>query len=261
MALPSLFISHGAPDLPLSDCPARSFLSQLGEQLPKPKAILVVSPHWMTSVPTLSTAPQMKAIQDFSGFPQALYQLRYDPIGLSAGLHQAIAAQLQTVQLPMAVDPSRGLDHGAWVPLLLMYPNAQIPVAQLSLPADWTPAQLLALGNALAFLRDEDVLIIGSGSATHNLRAFGGRSLSAPVPEWVMGFEQWLIETVARGDVENLLDYPQAPYAQENHPSPEHLLPLFIALGAGDGRRAGKLLHRSMTYGILSMASFSFGQA
>lgn len=254
---PSLFISHGAPDLPLSDCPARDFLSQLGQQLPKPAAILAISPHWMTSVPTLSTAPQMRAIHDFGGFSPALYQLQHNAPGLSSGLHQAISAQLKAAQLPVATDPSRGLDHGAWVPLLLMYPDAQIPVAQLSLPAHWQPEQLIGLGKALAALRAEGVLILASGSATHNLRAFGGRTLNSAAPDWVQGFEQWLIETVAQGDIEQLLSYSQAPYARENHPTPEHLLPLFVALGAS-GNHPGKLLHRSYTYGIFSMAAFSF---
>ena len=255
--MPSLFVSHGAPDLPLSDCPAREFLSQLGEQLPEPTAILAISPHWMTSVPTLSIAPQMRAIHDFGGFSQALYRLEYNAPGLSSGLHQAIAAQLQAAQLPMATDPSRGLDHGAWVPLLLMYPDAQIPVAQLSLPAHWQPEQLTHIGKALAALRAEGVLILASGSATHNLWAFGGRTSESPVPDWVQGFERWLIEAVEQGDVERLLSYSQAPYAKENHPTPEHLLPLFVALGAG-GNKPGKLLHHSYTYGILSMAAFSF---
>lgn len=145
-SMPSLFVSHGAPDLPLYECPAREFLSQLGQQLPKPAAVLVISPHWMTSVPTLSTAPQMRAIHDFGGFPPELHQLRYDAPGLSSDLQEAIATQLKAAQLPMATDPSRGLDHGAWVPLLLMYPDAQIPVAQLSLPAHWQPEQLIGLG-------------------------------------------------------------------------------------------------------------------
>ncbi|MEL7144575.1 MAG: class III extradiol ring-cleavage dioxygenase [Cyanobacteria bacterium J06573_11] len=257
LLMPSLFISHGAPDLPLSECPSREFLSRLGEQLPHPTAILAISPHWMTSVPTLSTAPQMRAIHDFGGFSEALYRLRYDAPGLSNGLHEAIAAQLKAAQLPMATDPSRGLDHGAWVPLLLMYPNAQIPVAQLSLPAHWPPEQLMSLGKALATLRTKGVLILASGSATHNLWAFGGRTLNSPPPGWVQGFEQWLIKTVEQGDTEQLLAYSQAPYADKNHPTPEHLLPLFVALGASDNNY-GQLLHRSYTYGIFSMAAFSF---
>ncbi|MEO1397157.1 MAG: class III extradiol ring-cleavage dioxygenase [Cyanobacteria bacterium J06634_5] len=257
-SIPSLFISHGAPDLPLSDCLARAFLSKLGQQLPRPKAILVISPHWMTSVPTLSTALKMSAIHDFGGFSATLSQLRYDATGLSADLHQAILNCFKDAQLPIAVDPSRGLDHGAWVPLLLMYPNAQIPVTQLSLPAHWQPSQLLKLGRVLAPLRNEHILILSSGSATHNLWAFGGHALDAAAPEWVEAFEQWLISAIERSDTSQLLNYKQAPYAQENHPTPEHLLPLFIAMGAGN-EGAGKLLHRSYTYGVFSMASFSFG--
>lgn len=258
-SIPSLFISHGAPDLPLSDCLARGFLSKLGQQLRPPKAILVISPHWMTSIPTLSTALEMSAIHDFGGFSTALSQLRYNAPGLSADLHQAVSSCFKDAQLPIAVDPSRGLDHGAWVPLLLMYPSAQIPVAQLSLPAHWQPSQLLKLGRVLAPLKNDNVLILSSGSATHNLWAFGSHALDAAAPEWVKAFEQWLISTVERGDTSQLLDYKQAPYAQENHPTPEHLLPLFIAIGAGN-EGAGKLLHRSYTYGVFSMASFSFGE-
>ncbi|MEO1633880.1 MAG: class III extradiol ring-cleavage dioxygenase [Cyanobacteria bacterium J06631_9] len=256
-SMPSLFVSHGAPDLPMSECPAREFLSHLGQQLPPPKAILVISPHWMTSVPTLSTAPQMRAIHDFGGFSRDLYQLRYDAPGLPSRLHQAIITSLKTARLPTAIDPSRGLDHGAWVPLLLMYPDADIPVAQLSLPAHWQPEQLLVLGDVIAPLRTEGVLILASGSATHNLWAFGGRTLDAPAPDWVQAFDQWLVEAIEQGDVESLLQFSHALYAKENHPTPEHLLPLFIAAGAG-GRSLGKLLHRSYTYGIFSMASFGF---
>lgn len=135
------------------------------------------------------------------------------------------------------------------------------PVAQLSLPAHWAPAQLLALGSAIAPLRKKGVLILASGSATHNFRAFWGRSLSSPVPDWVRAFEQWLIDSVEKNDWARLQNYQQAPYIKENHPTPEHLLPLFVALGAGDQTYPGKLLHRSTTYGIFSMAAFSFGQA
>lgn len=256
-SIPSLFISHGAPDLPLSDCPARQFLIELGQQLPQPKAILAISPHWMTSVPTLSTAPQMRAIHDFGGFSAALSQLRYDAPGFSADLHQAVSNCLKDAQLPMAVDPSRGLDHGAWVPLLLMYPHAEVPVTQLSLPAHWQLSQLMALGKAIAPLRDEGVLLLSSGSATHNLWAFGSHLLDAAAPDWVQMFEQWLIEAIGQGDAAQLLDYAKAPYAKENHPTPEHLLPLFIAMGAGNSS-VGNLLHRSYTYGVFSMVSFSF---
>ena len=256
-SMPSLFVSHGAPDLPLSDCPARKFLLHLGKQLPQPKAILTISPHWMTSVSTLSTAPQMRAIYDFDGFSQALYQLRYDAPGLSTAFHQKVIAKLKAAKLPTAIDPGRGLDHGAWVPLSLMYPDAQVPVTQLSLPAHWSPGQLLALGEALAPLRAEGILILASGSATHNLWQFGDRALNSPAPDWVKAFEQWLVDAVEQGDIERLLQFSQAPYAKENHPTPEHLLPLFIAIGAGNSN-PGKMMHRSYTYGIFSMATFGF---
>jgi len=254
---PSLFISHGAPDLPLSDCSARDFLSQLGRQLPSPSAILIVSPHWMTSVPTLATASEMKAIHDFGGFSRELYTLRYDAPGFSDSLSQAVRSLIKSAGFPIAVDPSRGLDHGAWVPLLLMYPKADIPIAQLSLPAHWSPQQLVELGQAIAPLKSQNVLIVASGSATHNLRAFGGRSLNSPTPDWVSSFEQWLIDTVQSGDKQQLFQYQHAPNAKENHPSPEHLLPLFLAFGSGD-KNPGELLHRSTTYGIFSMAAFRF---
>ena len=259
-SMPSLFVSHGAPDLPLSECSAREFLSHLGKRLPQPKAILVVSPHWMTSVPTLSTAPQMRAVHDFGGFSQALYQLRYDAPGLSVDCHQRVIAELKTAKLSVAEDPSRGLDHGAWVPLSLMYPDARVPVTQLSLPAHWSLKQLLALGEALAPLRAEGILLLASGSATHNLWQFGSRTLHSLAPDWVKVFEQWLIDAVEQGDVERLLQFSQAPYAKENHPTPEHLLPLFVAMGAG-GSGPGKLMHRSYTYGIFSMAAFCFAIA
>jgi len=259
-SVPSLFVSHGAPDLPLSECPARDFLSRLGTQFPQPRAILVVSPHWMTSVPTLSTAPQMRAIHDFGGFSQALYQLRYDAPGLSADLHQRVIAALKTAKLPVAVDPSRGLDHGAWVPLSLMYPDAQVPVAQLSLPAHWSLEKLVVLGEALAPLRTEGVLILASGSATHNLWQFGSRALNSPAPAWVKALEQWLIDAVEQGDIKRLLQLSQAPCVKENHPTPEHLLPLFVAMGASNSN-PGKLMHRSYTYGIFSMAAFGFAIA
>ena len=139
-----------------------------------------------------------------------------------------------------------------------MYPDAQIPVGQLSLPAHWQPTQLLDFGKAIAPLKAKGVLILASGSATHNLWAFGGRTLDAPAPDWVKVFEQWLISTVEEGDTERLRQFDQVPYAKENHPTPEHLLPLFVAIGAG-GTTAGRLLHRSYTYGIFSMASFGFG--
>lgn len=256
--MPSLFVSHGAPDLPLQDCPARNFLQQLGRQLPVPQSILVLSPHWMTSVPTVSTALDQRAAHDYGGFPKTLRNLRYQPTAALV-LAQQVMDLLQGQNLPVAADPSHSLDHGAWVPLLLMYPEARIPVTQLSLPAHWTAEQLLQLGQVLAPLRDQGVLILASGSATHNLWAFAGQAVEAGPPDWVMQFEDWLVQAVEAGARTGLLGYEQAPRFRENHPTPEHLLPLFVALGAGDPSQPGHCLHRSYTYGIFSMAAFGFG--
>jgi len=256
--MPSLFVSHGAPDLPLQDCPARDFLQQLGIQLPNPKGILVISPHWMTSVPTVSTALRQRSAHDYGGFSRALRNLHYTPPS-DLAIAQQVMSLLQVEELAVAEDPSHNLDHGAWVPLLLMYPKAEIPVTQLSLPAHWTAEQLLKLGQALAPLRGQGILILASGSATHNLWAFGGQGVDATPPEWVAQFEDWLVRVVERGDRAQLLAYETAPGFRENHPTPEHLLPLFVALGAGPSARPGKCLHRSYTYGIFSMAAFRFG--
>ncbi len=260
--LPSLFISHGAPDLPLQACPARDFLQQLGSQISAsqatlPQAILMLSPHWMTSVPTISTAPKMSAMHDFGGFPSALYQLRYEPPG-SPALVQLVASHLSAAQIKFATDPSRGLDHGAWVPLFLMYPTAEIPVVQLSLPAHWQPRQLYDMGQALGGLRSQGILIIGSGSATHNLGAFG-HTLAAEPPDWVVEFDGWLGSAIARNQREDLFDYrQQAPSAAKNHPSEEHLMPLFFAMGASNSDSTGIQLHSSYTYGAFSMAAYAF---
>jgi len=242
----------------MQDCPARDFLKQLGIQLPRPKSILVISPHWMTSVPTVSTAVQQHSAHDYGGFPGALRNLHYVPPS-DLAIAQQVMALLQAQGLAVAEDPSHSLDHGAWVPLLLMYPEARIPITQLSLPAHWTAEQLFELGQTLAPLRQQGVLILASGSATHNLWAFGGQAVDSTPPEWVTQFEDWLVQAVESGDRAQLLAYETAPGFRDNHPTPEHLLPLFIAIGAGLSAQPGRCLHRSYTYGIFSMAAFEFG--
>ncbi len=256
--IPSLFVSHGAPNLPLQDCPAQQFLIQLGKRSPQPSSILVISPHWMTSLPTVGIAAQQRAAHDYGGFSQALRNLRYAPPAAPA-IAQQVMDLLKAQGLPAAADPSHCLDHGAWVPLLLMYPEAQIPVTQLSLPAHWTAAQLLQLGQALAPLREQGVLILASGSATHNLWALGGQAVDAAPPNWVQQFEDWLVTAVESGDLTQLLAYEQAPRFRDNHPTPEHFLPLFVAIGASAPSQLSHCLHRSYTYGIFSMAAFEFG--
>lgn len=255
---PSIFVSHGAPDLPLHDIPATNFLRQLGSQIGSPKAILVVSAHWLTRIPTVTETAQPATIHDFSGFAPELYQVRY-PVPGAPELAEQIIKRLTASGMEAAIDRDRGLDHGAWVPLMLMYPKADIPVVQLSLQPRWGTTHHLKLGQALKSLRKEGILILCSGAVTHNLRAFQNQALDAQPPQWVTRFDRWVSDAIARNDVDALLRYREvAPYAIENHPTEEHLLPLFVALGAGGTQTQGTRLHSSYTHGILSMAAYKF---
>lgn len=253
MSMPTVFVSHGAPTLILQDLPARTFLASLGRLVPRPTAIIAVSAHWDTDVPAVSLARKPETIHDFYGFPEALYSLRYSPPG-APRLAERVAKLTGA-----AHDHHRGLDHGAWVPAMLAWPNADIPIFQLSVQPSLLPAHHIALGRKLAPLREEGVLVMGSGSATHNLRALvRGGVMSEPEP-WAKAFDDWLAETLEKGDEIELGDYrARAPYAREAHPTDEHLLPLHVAFGAaGEGAR-GRALHRSFTSGNLSMASYAF---
>lgn len=254
MSLPSLFISHGAPDLPIRPGATQDFLRQLFQVIPKPNAILALSAHWLTAEPTLSTAAEPKTIYDFGGFPAELYQLTYPAPGNPA-LAEAIAHHLRQSGFPTHTHAHRGFDHGVWTPLLLAAPEADIPIVPLSIQPHESPEYHLHLGKALAPLRENGVLILGSGAATHNLNAFGD-SYDAPVPDWAAVFDRWLAEAIAQNDRQRLIHYRQlAPYAVQNHPTDEHLLPLFVALGAGG---QGQQIHQGFTYGAFSMAAYAF---
>ncbi|MDH4215370.1 MAG: dioxygenase, partial [Gallionella sp.] len=168
--MPVIFLSHGAPTLSLDAGETGAAWRQLGAQLPRPSAILIISAHWETNIPTISRAIRPETLHDFSGFPAELYKLQYAAPG-APEMAQAVALALQLAKIPVQLDDTHGLDHGAWVPLSLMYPDADIPVAQLSLQPAQSPAWHIALGRSLRPLREQGVLIIGSGSITHNLRA------------------------------------------------------------------------------------------
>jgi len=253
-ALPTLFVSHGPPTLPFERTPVREALAALGAAVGKPEAILCVSAHWETAVPTLSTAERPETIHDFSGFPDELYRLRYPAPGAPQLAARAAAALRQAGFA--AAGETRGLDHGAWVPLLLMYPQADVPVTQLSLQTARGPAHHVALGRALKPLREEGVLILASGNANHNLRALGrGRE----PPAWATAFDDWLLRTAARGDADGLARFlEEAPQGRLNHPSDEHWLPLLVAAGAADGE-PGVPVAQDWLYGALSMTSLRFG--
>jgi 4,5-DOPA dioxygenase extradiol len=258
MSMPSLFLSHGSPTLPLTDTPARSFLSEFSGTLARPKAILVVSAHWETSVPTVSAVDRNDTIHDFRGFPQALYELRYPAPG-SPAVAARTAELLRASGMDCRIDQSRGLDHGAWVPLLLMYPHADIPVLQLSLQPHLGTGHHLLMGRALAPLRQEGVLLIGSGSLTHDLSEFRGHGPNDPAPDWVNAFADWFHSALTTERTDDLLDYRrQAPFATKNHPSEEHLLPLYVALGAAGENARAERLHASATYSVLRMDVYAF---
>jgi 4,5-DOPA dioxygenase extradiol len=257
--LPTIFISHGSPMLALQDSPARRFLAGLGRSLPRPVAIAVVSAHWETrGGPAVSLAMQPETIHDFGGFPQALFDLRYPAPGAPAIAERA-AALLAQAGMPVGRSATRGLDHGAWVPLTLMYPQADIPVMQISIVHGASPAQHLQLGAALQQLRKEGVLVLASGSLTHNLGEIRGQGIDAPAPGWVTGFADWMRAKLAASDQDALLDYRQrAPMAAKNHPTDEHLLPLYVALGAAGPGATATLLHTSVEHGVLAMDAWAF---
>ena len=255
---PAIFVSHGAPTLALEPGPTRGFLADLGAALPAPRAILVLSAHWESAVPAVSMAERPETIHDFYGFPRALYEMRYPAPG-APQLAQQVRELLGNAGLAADAAPDRGLDHGAWVPLMLMYPQADIPVAQLALQTALGPAHHLRLGEALRPLRDDGVLILASGSVTHNLREFGRHDYAAPPPEWVSGFNDWMAQGLMAADRESLLEYRgRAPHAARNHPTEEHLLPLFAALGAATPGVAPRRIHAGYTYGVIGMDAWQF---
>ena len=226
--MPALYIGHGAP--PLLDDPVwSSQLATLAADLPRPRAVLIVSAHW-ESAPVMLSAGGAPLVYDFGGFAPRYYQMTYETPDATA-LAQRVAAMMPAAE-PVHQHTSRGLDHGAWVPLKIMYPEAEVPVLQMSLPTQ-DPDRLLALGERLRPLRDEGVLIIGSGFLTHGLPFLTEWRIDASVPAWSREFDAWAADAAARGDVDELAAYrsraPGMPYA---HPTVEHYSPLFVALGA-----------------------------
>lgn len=258
-SMPALFISHGSPMLALADSSARRFLAGLGRQLPRPKAIVVASAHWETrGGPAVSLASQPETMHDFGGFPPALYQLLYPAPGAPAIAERA-AQLLEDAGFAVGRSLDRGLDHGAWVPLRLMYPEADIPVTQVSILRGSTPSEHLKLGAALSDLREDGILVIGSGALTHNLYEFAGNDIDAPVPRWVGEFDEWMASMLGGMRSEALLDYrARAPHASRNHPTEEHILPLFVAMGAAGSDPTAERIHASHEYGVLAMDIYAF---
>jgi 4,5-DOPA dioxygenase extradiol len=270
--LPPVFLSHGSPMTALQPREAGAFFQRLGPALTarfgQPRAILAVSAHSLTREPVLLAAPQHAAVHDFGNFDPRLNTLRYDVHGAPA-LARHVAELLHAAGLPAHVLADGGLDHGIWTPLRYAFPQADVPVLPLAWPPHWTPVQLFALGQALAPLAAEGVWVMGSGSITHNLRrafAQGGRDAAdRPASPESSAFRDWFAARAAAGDHPALLDYRrQAPHAELMHPSDEHLLPFFVAAGAGAGASddppaPALRLHDSMTYGDIGMDAYAFG--
>jgi 4,5-DOPA dioxygenase extradiol len=256
---PTLFVSHGSPMLAIQDSPARRFLQGLGRTLPRPRAIVLVSAHWESQGgPAVSLAEVPETIHDFGGFPPALFAIQYPAHG-SPQIAADVARRLENAGYAVKASAQRGLDHGAWVPMMLMYPEADIPVFQVSVLRGAPAAAHEKLGQALAALREEGVLVIGSGSLTHNLHEFRGQELDSPVPAWVSDFSAWMKQALEEGRHEALIDYRvQAPHAARNHPTEEHLMPLFVAMGAAGSAAKATQLHSSYEYGILAMDVYAF---
>ena len=253
---PSLFISHGSPMFALEPGVLGPNLRTVGQALRGIRAVLVVSPHWQTRGVRVGTSAAPETIHDFGGFPSPLYQLQYPAPG-APELAQDAARLLAQVGFEVTLDNRRGLDHGAWVPLRYLFPQADMPVFQVSLPHDIDAAGALRLGQALASLRERGVLVLASGSLTHNLYEFRQHIRD---PEYAQEFADWIGDAVAARDVEALVDYRRrAPHAQRAHPSEEHFLPLLVAVGASADTDAPRLVEGGMTYGVLSMDSFVFG--
>jgi 4,5-DOPA dioxygenase extradiol len=255
--LPSLFVSHGAPTFALEPGLAGPRLAALGRSLPRPEAVLIVSPHWMTTSPRVGVTAQPETIHDFGGFDPALYRIDYPAAGHPRLARRAIDL-LAKAGWPAQADERRGLDHGAWVPLLHLFPKADVPVFQVSLPSRLDAEAAWALGAALAPLSSESVMIVGSGSLTHNLAEF--RSQHGAEAAYAAEFAAWVRDAVLAGDGarlrRTLLD---APHAARAHPTAEHFLPLLVAAGAAPAQGDSRVLDGGIAHGVLSMDAFVFG--
>ncbi len=242
----------------LQRSPTVERLAELAAVLARPQAIVIASAHWLSRRPQVGGATAPETIHDFRGFPAALYEMRYPAPG-SPALTERIVRLLDQAGLEASLDPDRGLDHGAWIPLRMLYPAADIPVVPISIQPELGPAHQYALGQALATLRDEGVLVIGSGSITHNLHDLRAGYSDEQQAPYVKPFTEWIEQKLTAGDLDALLDYRcQAPFAERAHPTDEHLLPLFVALGAAGVNARAQRIDAGIDRGLLAMDIYRF---
>lgn len=253
--MPVLFVSHGAPTLAL-DAVAGADFTRLGAALPRPRAVLVVSAHWLDAPPTLGTRVPRPLLHDFAGFPPELDAIRYD-----APAAAALADELERRLPELRRTDDRPWDHGVWVPLLHLFPAADVPVLQLSMPWRWTPRQMFALGERLAPLAAEGVLVLGSGGAVHNLRRIDWNG--GPPAAWATGFEGWLRERLTARAFDDVVAYREkAPDLALAHPTDDHFVPLLVVAGAAAAApRAGAVTYpiEGFEFGSLSRLAVRFG--
>jgi 4,5-DOPA dioxygenase extradiol len=258
--VPSYFIAHGSPLLAIEDNDYTKFLMQLGQQVSKPRAIVLFSAHWVAPVQQVSEVDHYSTIYDFGGFPDALFQIEYPARG-NQNVSEEIKALFTTEGISYQTETNRGLDHGAWVVLRMLYPNADIPVISMSVNPGLSPEEQYKIGKSLSELRKKDVMIIASGGSVHNLRALDWRD-NGEVTPWALQFDEWLENHLKAWDTASLFQYDKlAPSAQLAVPpyGNEHFIPIFYAMGAADDKQTATLLHRSYRYGSLSHSIWQFG--
>ncbi|TLS51250.1 dioxygenase [Paenibacillus antri] len=254
--MPSYFFAHGAPSIVLEDNEYTRLLRNFKDQTPKPKAIVLFSAHWEEPTQSIGAAETYETIYDFGGFQDELYEMTY-PAQSDRSLSEQVQALFSKHGIQSVLNERRGLDHGAWAVLKMLYPEADIPVVAMSVNRLLSNEQQYNIGKALAELREQDVLIIGSGGTVHNLRRLNWRSEG--IDEWALRFDLWLQDKLESWDTEALFRYREsAPYAEEAVPTSEHFIPLLLAMGTGDSNRQAKLLHRSYQYGNLSLSCWRF---
>ncbi|MDD9268340.1 DODA-type extradiol aromatic ring-opening family dioxygenase [Paenibacillus sp. GCM10023248] len=254
--MPSYFFAHGAPSIVLENNAYTQLLKNFHQHTPRPKGIVLFSAHWEEQVQRVSAADTYETIYDFGGFQDELYEMTY-PARSDRSLSEQVQSLLLQHGVPSVADEKRGLDHGAWAVLKLLYPDADIPVTALSVNRYLSNEQQYQTGRALAELREQDVLIIGSGGTVHNLRKLKWQAEG--VDTWAEAFDNWLQSKLESWDTEALFQYRElAPHALEAVPTNEHFIPLLLAMGSGDSNRHAELIHRSYQYGNLSLSCWKF---